>query len=343
MIKIFIIDDSIFIRNSLIRILKNKDEIEIIGDAPNPIDAIKVLKKTGMPDVFILDIEMPKMDGLTFLRKLKVERPIPTIVFASLPNNQSTKAIDALSFGAYDIVVKPTIMNEMNSDEFVKNFILKIKSAVNSKNLDYSSKLKIPSKEMKPSVNNSHKVVAIGSSTGGVQTLEKILTQLNPSHPPILITQHMPEGFTKSFANRLNKICINSNVKEVNKSEIIKYGDIFIAPGNLHLEIEKTENNKFKVLLKDYPKVSNHKPSVDVLFKSFAKEVKEDAVAFILTGMGKDGALGIKKVKESGGETFGQDKESSIVYGMPRVAYELGGIDKQVNLNDVIDIINNIK
>lgn len=343
MIKIFIIDDSMFIRNSLIRILKNRSEIEIIGDAPNPIDAIEVLKKIGMPDVFILDIEMPKMDGLTFLQKLKVERPIPTIIFASLPNNNSTKAIDALSFGAYDIVVKPTIMNEMNSDEFVNNFILKIKSAVNSKNFDYSSKLKIPSKEMKASINNSHKIIAIGSSTGGVQTLEKILTKLNPSHPPILITQHMPEGFTKSFANRLNKICINSNVKEVNKSEIIKQGDIFIAPGNLHLEIEKTENNKFQVLLKDYPKVSNHKPSVDVLFKSFAKEVKEDSVAFILTGMGKDGALGIKKVKESGGETFGQDQESSIVYGMPRVAYELGGIDKQVNLNDVIDIINNIK
>lgn len=340
MIKIFIIDDSMFIRNSIIKILKNKPELESIGEASNPIDAMEVLKKTGMPDVFILDIEMPKMDGLTFLQKLQVERPIPTIIFASLPNTHCTKAIDALSLGAYDIVAKPKVMNEMNSDEFINSFIRKIKSAVNSKSLDYDYRDKLP---IKPFINNSNKVVAIGSSTGGVQTLEKILTQLNPSHPPILITQHMPEGFTKSFAKRLNKICINSKVKEVNESEVITYGDIFIAPGNLHLEIEKTENNKFQVVLKDYPKVSNHKPSVDVLFKSFAKEVKENSVAFILTGMGKDGALGIKKVKESGGETFGQNKDSSIVYGMPKVAYELGGIDKQVNLNDVIDIINNIK
>ncbi len=340
MIKVFIIDDSMLIRNSIIKILKNRPELEIIGEASNPIDAMNIFKNTGLPDVLILDLEMPKMDGLTFLKKLKKERPIPTIVFSSLHDNKSTKAIDALSLGAYDIVVKPTLMNEIKSDEFVNDFVSKIKSAVDSKSLDYISKNKT---NVKPFINNSNKIVAIGSSTGGVQTLEKILSQLNPSHPPILITQHMPEGFTTSFANRLNKICLNSNVTEVSENEVIKFGDIFIAPGNMHLEVEKIKNNKFQVVLKDYPKVSNHKPSVDVLFKSFAKEVKENTVAFILTGMGKDGALGIKKIRELGGQTFGQDKESSIVYGMPKVAFELGGIDKQVNINDVIDIINNIK
>lgn len=340
MIKVFIIDDSMFIRNSLSRILKNRAEIEVIGEASNPIEAMEMFKKTGVPDVFILDIEMPKMDGLSFLKKLKEERPIPVIIFASLPNDKSTKAIEALSLGAYDIVSKPTSMNEMKNDEFIDNFLLRIKSASNTKNIDLNIKKRVYAKSFSKTVNN---VVAIGSSTGGVQTLETILKELRPYHPPIFITQHMPKGFTTSFANRLNKVCLNSNVKEAKDNDIIKNGDIFIAPGDMHLEIEKRKNNNFVTILKDYPNVSNHKPSVDVLFTSFAKEVKEKSIAFILTGMGKDGALGMKKIKDSGGKTFGQDKESSIVYGMPKVAFELGGLIKQVSLKEVIDIINNEK
>jgi len=340
MINIFIIDDSMFIRNILIKILKDKDDIKIIGEAANPVDAMSMFKKTGIPDVFILDLEMPKMDGLTFLKKLQEERPTPTIIFASLPHDKSTKAIEALELGAFDIVVKPKELNKINDNTFINHFVKKIKASVNMKNINYK-------KEVRSSVisnhNDSNKIIAIGASTGGVQTLENILSQLKPSHPPIFITQHMPEGFTTSFANRLNKICINSNVREVTKSELIKNGDIFIAPGNMHLEIEKLINNKFQTVLKDYPKVSNHKPSVDVLFKSFAKEVKKRSLAFILTGMGRDGALGIKMIRDSGGETYGQDEETSIVYGMPKVAFKLDGIDKQVSINEVIDIINNIK
>lgn len=182
----------------------------------------------------------------------------------------------------------------------------------------------------------------MGASTGGVQTIENIITNLNKNHPPIVITQHMPAGFTKSFAKRLNNICPNSTVVEVQGDELLEVSCVYIAPGNLHLEIEKISKGKYKAILKDYPKVSNHKPSVDVLFKSVAKEAKNDSVAFILTGMGKDGANGIKKIKDAGGRTYGQDENSSIVYGMPKVAYEMDAIEKQVNLNELVEIINSI-
>lgn len=335
MIKVFIIDDSMFIRNSIVKILKAKVDIEVIGEASNPLEAMETFKKIGMPDIFILDIEMPKMDGLTFLKKLKSEKPLPVIIFASSPEGKLNSS-KGLEYDSCEIITKPKSLNEMKSEEFIDNFVSKIKSLV-----DLKIKKEVVEKETMSSYFKN--VIAIGASTGGVQTLEQILKNLNPFHPPIFITQHMPKGFTASFANRLNKICVNSNVVEVQNNTIAKKGDIFIAPGNLHLEIEKVENNKFKAVLKDYQKVSNHKPSVDVLFKSFASEVKENSIAFILTGMGKDGALGIKKVKEAGGKTYGQNEQSAIVYGMPKVAFELGGLDKQVTLKEVIDIINNIK
>lgn len=333
MIKVFIIDDSMFIRNILSKILKNKSNIKIVGEASNPIDAMNEFKNIGLPDVIILDLEMPKMDGFTFLRKMREERLIPTIVLASLSDKKSKKALEVLELGAKDVIPKPSILNEFNNDTFISQLVLSIQTIA----------LETVYKESTYEKVSSNKIIAIGASTGGVQTLEKILSKLKPFHAPIVIAQHMPKGFTTSFANRLNKICINSEIKEAQSNQIAELGDVFIAPGNYHLEIEKTNNNKFKIILKDYPKVSNHKPSVDVLFKSIAIQAKENAIAFILTGMGKDGALGIKKIKESGGKTYGQDEKSSIVYGMPKVAYETGGLTRQVSINEVIDIINNIK
>ncbi len=341
MISVFIIDDSMFIRNMLKKILKDKKNINIIGEASNPIDSFSILKKVGMPDVFILDIEMPKMDGLEFLEKLKEERPTPTIVFSSLVSEGSTKSIQALGLGACDIVAKPKNINNVYSEEFIEEFVTKIIAASNSKHMTYDiSHSKILNKSK---IGSFDKVIAIGASTGGVQTIEAILSKLKPNHIPILITQHMPAGFTKSFAYRLNSICLNSEIKEAEQDDMIKRGNVFIAPGNLHMEIKKKNNNKYTIKLKDYPKVSSHKPSVDVLFGSVSKEVGHDAIAFILTGMGKDGALGMKKIRENGGRTFGQDKDSSIVYGMPKAAYELGSIEAQVSINKIIDIINNLK
>jgi two-component system chemotaxis response regulator CheB len=339
MIKVFIIDDSMLIRNSIKKLLSNTDSITIIGEASNPVDAMIEFKKVGLPDVFILDIEMPKMDGISFLKKLKEQRPIPTIVFSSVVSGDSSKAIEAMSLGACDVISKPYNIIQLDIGEFKDEFIAKIKAASKSKHME---KLK-PSTNNTPSTNNSsNKIIAIGASTGGVQTIEEIIVNLNKNHPPILITQHMPAGFTSSFAKRLNKVSKVSTIKEVQGEEVIESSTIYIAPGNLHLEIQSIGQNRFKTVLKDYPKVSNHKPSVDVLFTSFAKEVKHNSVAFLLTGMGRDGALGIKKIKDIGGATYGQDEKSSIVYGMPKAAFEIGGLNEQLSLIKIIEKINNI-
>lgn len=340
MIKVFIIDDSILIRNLIKKILKQNDSIAIIGEAANPVDAMKEFKITGLPDVFILDIEMPKMDGISFLKKLRAERPVPCIIFSSVMEKGSQKAIEALELGACDIILKPKDTEELHSIEKYEEFIDKIKAAASSKSINGffpQIKTAIPQ-----TIRKSDKIIALGASTGGVQTIEAILTALHPNHPPILITQHMPAGFTASFAKRLNKECKNSTVTEAKEDEEILEGFVYIAPGDLHLEIQK-KDNKYFTTLKNYPKVSNHKPSVDVLFTSFSKEVKEKSVAFLLTGMGKDGALGLNKIKLSGGQTYTQDKESSIVYGMPKVAFELGASQKEVNIEQIIDIINSLK
>lgn len=340
MIKVFIIDDAMLMRNIVKKIIKNIDGIEVIGEAANPIDAMEEFKKVGFPDVFILDLEMPKMDGLTFLKQLKEQRPIPTVVFASMVSDKSTKAIEAMELGACDIIVKPARMQNGEMKSLEDEFKVKVKAAAASKSIN---NVIVRKKSSSTHATNTNHVIAFGASTGGVQTLEFILTHLDGDHPPIVITQHMPENFTASFAKRLNKICKESEVCEAKDEQILENGNIYIAPGNIHLEVKRTGIGQYSTALKDYPKVSNHKPSVDVLFRSISNEVKDNAVAFILTGMGKDGAQGIKKIRESGGQTFAQDEQSSIVYGMPRVAYEIGGIDKKVTLNEIIDIINGMK
>lgn len=341
MIKVFIIDDSMFIRNSIKKILKTQKDISVIGEAANPVDAMNEFKVSGLPDVFILDIEMPKMDGISFLKKLKEQRPIPTIIFSSLVGEGNSKAMEALSNGACEIVKKPENINSIDQSEFALEFVMKIKAAACAKNFkEISVKKATVSTTCNQKVN---KIIAIGASTGGVQTIESILLNLEAGHQPIVITQHMPAGFTKSFGKRLNNLCINSMAKEVKDKELLECGGVYIAPGDLHLEVEKLDSNQYRAVLKDYPKVSNHKPSVDVLFKSVAKELKENGIAFILTGMGKDGALGIKKIKDAGGKTYGQDEQSSIVYGMPKVAYEIGGVEKQVSIDEIVEIINKIK
>jgi len=338
MIKVFIIDDAMLIRNSIKKILNNEDDITVIGEAQNPVDAFIEFEKVGLPDVFILDIEMPKMDGLTFLKKINIQKPIPTIICSSLVEKGSSKAIEALELGACDIILKPKNISQ-NFDNISEEFISKIKAANKSKSISSSP---INNKNLE-ALKKTNKIVAIGSSTGGVQTLEKILINLQPNHSPILITQHMPAGFTTSFANRLNKLCPNSYIKEASHGDSILSGQILIAPGDIHLEIKEDGYNKYKAVLKDYPKVSNHKPSVDVLFTSLSKEAKHNGVAILLTGMGKDGAIGIGKVQKANGITYGQNEETSIVYGMPKVAFTLGNIDKQIALDQVANIINELR
>lgn len=337
-IKVFIIDDSLLVRLSIKKILSIDKDIQVIGEAENPIDAFEVFKKVGLPDVFILDIEMPKMDGLTFLKKLQNEKPIPTIICSSFVTRGSSKVIDSLRFGACDIILKPEIGLENSIDDITDEFIGKIKAAASSKNI-YLPKAQ-PNFNKKTLI-KSNKIIGIGISTGGVQTLESIFVNLLHNHAPIVVVQHMPIGFTASFANSLNNLCDNSVVKEAKEGDILSHGQILIAPGDKHLEVAKYGLD-YKVILKDYPKVSSHKPSVDVLFTSLSEVVRNNTVAFILTGMGKDGAAGIKKIKEAGGITFGQDEKSSIVYGMPKIAFEIGGVSTQVALEDISDVINNV-
>ncbi len=345
MIKVFIIDDSLLIRVTIKKILNTCSDIQIIGEAENPIDAFEEFKKVGLPDVFILDIEMPKMDGLTFLKKLQSERPVPTIICSTLVTAGSSKAIDSLRLGACDIILKPKVGLHNSIEDITDEFISKIKAASKSHSINTNkikSKIENTLNETNKTLESTHKIVAIGASTGGVQTLEKIFIDLLPNHSPIIVVQHMPAGFTASFANSLNNICINSTIKEASEGDDLLHGQILIAPGDKHLEVVANGLFKYKVTLKDYPKVSSHKPSVDVLFTSCAKEIKKNTVAFILTGMGKDGAAGIKKIRDLGGKTYGQDEKSSVVYGMPKVAFDIGGVEKQLSLENIANTINSI-
>jgi len=354
MIKLFIIDDSALVRNEFKKIFAGIQDIEVIGSSANPIDAFEVFKRVGLPDVFILDIEMPKMDGLTFLEQIGKQKPIPTIICSTLVTHGSSSAIDALRMGAVDIVLKPTSnLNNFfgdKSEEFITKVRIAAKSKAhflgnisrNSSNKTLNEKQVSSSIKAVSSLSPSKKIIAIGASTGGVQVLEEILMQLEPNHPPIVITQHMPIGFTASFAQRLNDILPSSNVKEAAEGDSLSHGHILIAPGNLHMEVLKN-GFIYKVVLKNYPKINSHKPSVNVLFRSMAKEVGVFGVGFILTGMGDDGAKGLLEMKNAGAITYAQDEKSCIVYGMPKKAIEFNAVSKSVSINEIATIINTVR
>ena len=354
MIKVFIIDDSALVRNEFKKIFTPIQDIEILGSAANPVDAFEVFKRTGLPDVFILDIEMPKMDGLTFLEMIGKQKPIPTIICSTLVTRGSSAAIDAMRMGAVDIVLKPTAnINEFfgeRSEEFVSKvrvaaashatYIQNIRRTSESKVLDekqVSSSVKA-ARTLPP----SKKIIAIGSSTGGVQILEELLMQLEPNHPPIVITHHMPAGFTISFAQRLDQILPSSHVKEAAEGDVLIHGRILIAPGDMHMEVQKS-GFQYKIALKNYPKVNSHKPSVNVLFRSMAKEVGIFGVGFILTGMGDDGATGLLEMKNAGAATYAEDEKSCIVYGMPKKAVDLGAAKQSLSLKEIANIINTVR
>lgn len=342
MIKVFIIDDSMLVRNSIIKILKDEKNIKIIGEAPNPIDAFEIFKKVGLPDVFILDIEMPKMDGLSFFKQINKQQPIPVIICSTLVSDGSSAAIDSLRLGAVDIILKPQLNLKDFFYEQKEEIILAINSAAKA-NVNFSPNVMQKENLIKKARKNisSKNFIVIGSSTGGVQIIEKILSQLKDDHIGIVITQHMPEGFTASFATRLNKIT-NSLVVESKDFESIDMNKVIISKGGVHTEIIKKDDSYYTVL-KDYPKINSHKPSANALFKSVGKLKPNEVTAFILTGMGDDGALGIKGLKDLGYKTYGQDEESCVVYGMSNIANKIGGIHKEVSTNEIIRIINSLE
>lgn len=328
-IKVLIVDDSAIVREIFSKELSKDSEIEVVGTAPDPYVARDKIVKLK-PDVVTLDIGMPRMDGITFLRKIMRYYPLPIVIVSSLTPEGGKITLQALELGAVEVVSKPG--GPYSVDDIVVELIDKIKAAaqvnVGKKIYDtvYSAqKYQISLTEAE------NKIIAIGASTGGTQAIQHTLTAMPHSAPGMVIVQHMPEYFTKAFAQRLNELC-DMEVKEAENGESVYPGKVLIAPGNHHMLLRRS-GTKYYVQVKDGPLVCRHRPSADVLFKSVAQSAGADAIGVIMTGMGRDGAEGIKEMKKRGAYTIAQSEESCVVFGMPKAAIELNAIDRIVDIN----------
>lgn len=325
-IKALIVDDSALVRKILSQELSKDPQIEVVGTAPDPYvarDKIVYLK----PDVLILDVEMPKMDGLTFLEKLMQHYPMPVIIVSSLGKKGGEVALRALELGAVDVLAKPGpsySVGDMGVQlaEKIKGTKKIVINRKNTEDIPRTSRVAEGSKIFK----TTNKVIAIGASTGGTEAIKELLLALPSNTPPILIVQHMPQYFTKSFANRLNELC-KMEVKEAEDNKLVTPGKVLIAPGNKHMLLKRS-GAVYKTEIIEGPLVHHQRPSVEVLFKSVAKNAGPNAVGIILTGMGKDGAVGLMEMKEAGAYTIAQDERTSIVFGMPKEAIEMGAAMK---------------
>jgi len=353
-IAVFVVDDSSVMRTTVAHLLEGESDMEIVGFAQDPVIAEEKFIRNGWPDVIILDIEMPKMDGLTFLKKIMSSNPTPVIICSSVAQSGSKNAVDALFLGAVEVIAKPEVG--------LKNFLEESKHIIiNAIRSAYEAKKKIASvprknetiRQKKHSSNmfelfmeqkrgelfrkHEQPVVAIGASTGGVQAIERIISSLPQGSPPIVITQHMPPYFTKSLAERLNKLA-EIHVKEAENGDKLLQGRALLAPGDKHMVVKKS-GRSYEVEIKDGPKVSRHKPSVDVLFRSCASEVGANALGFLLTGMGDDGARGLKEMMDRGAKTYTQEEDSCVVYGMPKAAVNLGASMGALSLEQIVETI----
>lgn len=323
-IKVLIVDDSVVFRKVLSRAISADPALEVVASAENPFDAKdKILKFE--PDVMTCDVEMPKMNGIEFIRRLIPQYPLPVIVVSSVNN----VVFDALGAGAVDFVAKPNVSKPGGLDRFVGELIAKIKIAANAKVSARSgvSNADPAANPLKTGEVNTKKIVAIGASTGGTEALFSLLGCLPGQMPGIVVVQHIPPVFSKMFADRLNSQ-LSLNVKEACDKDEVEPGRVLIAPGDRHMRIIKS-GNKYKVSVFAGEKVNGHCPSVDVLFDSAASEAGKNAIGIILTGMGSDGAKGLLSMRRAGARTIGQDERSSVVYGMPKAAYEIGAVEKQ--------------
>jgi len=330
-IRVLIVDDSVVFRELLSREFSTDEAIEVVATACDAYDARdKIIEH--QPDVMILDIEMPRMNGLEFLQKLLPQYPMRVIVTSSANNC----VFDALNAGAVDFVPKPGSDTGTNMKSYINELIIKIKTASIAKllnsNKDASTKI-----GHRISESAKNKIIAIGASTGGTEAIIQVLKTFSSDIPGIVITQHMPPVFTKMYAQRLNKsLCLD--VKEAEDGDIIKPGSVLIAPGDYHMTVKRT-GSIFKVRCAKGERVNGHCPSVDVLFESVAKEVGSNTIGVILTGMGCDGAKGLLEMRKNGARTIGQNESSCVVYGMPKVAYNIGAVEKQADLEDIGHIV----
>jgi two-component system chemotaxis response regulator CheB len=343
-IRVLIVDDSAVVRQTMESILSSDPEIEVIGTAHDPFHAADKIKEE-VPDVMTLDIEMPKMDGLTFLQKIMSQRPFPVVICSSLTDEGSDSAFKALQYGAVEVITKPKV----NTQAFLEESRIRICDAVKAASKASLKKIITPSmlavspkhtadvilpKTTRPVLTETtEKIIAVGASTGGTEALREFLMEMPLNCPGIIIVQHMPELFTRSFAERLDSLC-RISVKEAASGDPVLKGQALIAPGNRHLLLKRS-GARYHVEVKEGPLVSRHRPSVDVLFRSVSRYAGKNAVGVIMTGMGDDGAKGMLEMKEAGAYNIAQDEDSCVVYGMPKEAVKLGAVDKILPLDKI--------
>jgi two-component system, chemotaxis family, protein-glutamate methylesterase/glutaminase len=335
-IQVYVVDDSAVVRQTLMHLLSGDPEISLMGSAPNPLIAAPVMRRQR-PDVLLLDIEMPGMDGLTFLRQVMEEMPTPTVICSTLTEKGSKVALEAMAAGAVAVVAKPRLGLKQFLEDSRRELLQTLKVAAKTRpRAALQPRPAVAPGASRPAVSGLHalsmnKPVLIGSSTGGTQAIESILLALPADSPGIAIVQHMPEKFTAMYAQRLEGLCA-VQVREARDGDRLERGLVLIAPGGRHLQLRKAGGQYFAVVL-DGPPVNRHKPSVDVLFKSAAECSGRDTLAIILTGMGDDGARGMKLLHDRGARTLAQSEETCVVYGMPKEAIQMGAVDQVLDLN----------
>lgn len=338
-IRVLVVEDSLMFRELLVKNLNEHPEIEVVATAKDAFEARDAIIEYK-PDVMTLDIEMPKMSGLDFLKKLMPQYPMPVVMISAL----SDKVFDAMQAGAVDFVEKPTTSSREEIQEFIqvhlpekimiasKAKLPHLKNPLSKRIITDEDREKILPKKKLSSKDDL--IIAIGASTGGTEATTHLLQGFDKDVPGIVIVQHMPKGFTEMYANRLNQIC-RIDVKEAKAGDIVMPGTAYIAPGgDSHMELVKV-NGTYQISIKKAPKVNGHCPSVEVLFRSVAKAAKDNAIGIILTGMGGDGAEGLLEMRKAGARTIGQDEKSCVVYGMPKVAYEIGAVEYQETIMDI--------
>ena len=343
-IKVLIIDDSALIRSVLTEIINKEADMEVVGTAPDPLVAREKIKALN-PDVLTLDVEMPKMDGLVFLERLMRLRPMPVVMVSSLTEKSSAITLQALELGAFDFVTKPKLDIRNGLAEYAEDLTDKIRGAAETRLLRPMTR-KAGTNPVQPknsadvvlasehrTFSTTEKIILVGASTGGTEALKTLLVDLPADSPGVLITQHMPEAFTKTFAKRLDGLC-RIAVKEAEHGERILPGHGYLAPGNRHLLVKRSGAN-YITELSDGPPVNRHRPSVNVLFRSAANCAGKNSIGIIMTGMGDDGATGMLEMHQAGAYTLAQDEQSCVVFGMPKEAIALGGVDEIIALDEL--------